>query len=213
METHAQVQEGGDLEYKDRRWSCLLTPLTGSDSSTCTRIFSRLAEARSHLLDHYDPSRLQCGLCLVSFSSMPIMKRHKKRCYSLETVSEVCCGKELSPTEMTEHKKSVHCELCDFIAQIPALLRQHTTRYHRAGTKYHCQAEGCKAEFDRTWKFRHHTAQHGDKKECEVCGKLVNSSYISRHRQTHKSRSCEDCHKVVKLTSLNRHKKICKASN
>ncbi|XP_025987555.1 uncharacterized protein LOC105205836 isoform X2 [Solenopsis invicta] len=161
----------------------------------CDIILDSRGKKRQHEQKHVDALYGQlCDICGERFKHQGTLDQHLK-------------------TQHTSLEKIYQCPKCPKKFAFKQKLSFHLKSVHTTLRAYLC--EDCGADFKNPASLRHHRIRKhqpvGNKRECQVCRKLVPFYSLSKHMHTHKAYSiqCPHCDKMFKNSStLKQHVKI-----
>ncbi|KAL6268870.1 hypothetical protein P5V15_001990 [Pogonomyrmex californicus] len=161
----------------------------------CNAILDSRGKKRQHEQKHVDALYGQlCEVCGERFKHQGTLDQHLK-------------------TQHTSLEKIYQCPKCPKKFAFKQKLSFHLKSVHTTLRAYLC--EDCGADFKNPASLRHHKIRKhqpvGNKRECQVCRKLVPFYSLSKHMHTHKAYSieCPHCDKMFKNSStLKQHVRI-----
>ncbi|XP_071577446.1 uncharacterized protein [Temnothorax nylanderi] len=161
----------------------------------CDIILDSRGKKRQHEQKHVDALYGQlCEICGERFKHQGTLDQHLK-------------------TQHTSLEKIYQCPKCPKKFAFKQKLSFHLKSVHTTLRAYLC--EDCGADFKNPASLRHHRIRKhqpvGNKRECQVCSKLVPFYSLSKHMHTHKAYSiqCPHCDKMFKNSStLKQHVRI-----
>lgn len=161
----------------------------------CDIILDSRGKKRQHEQKHVDALYGQlCEVCGERFKHQGTLDQHLK-------------------TQHTSLEKIYQCPKCPKKFAFKQKLSFHLKSVHTTLRAYLC--EDCGADFKNPASLRHHRIRKhqpvGNKRECQVCRKLVPFYSLSKHMHTHKAYSiqCPHCDKMFKNSStLKQHVRI-----
>ncbi|XP_071645873.1 uncharacterized protein [Temnothorax longispinosus] len=161
----------------------------------CDIILDSRGKKRQHEQKHVDALYGQlCEICGERFKHQGTLDQHLK-------------------TQHTSLEKIYPCPKCPKRFAFKQKLSFHLKSVHTTLRAYLC--EDCGADFKNPASLRHHRIRKhqpvGNKRECQVCSKLVPFYSLSKHMHTHKAYSiqCPHCDKMFKNSStLKQHVRI-----
>ncbi|KAL0108250.1 hypothetical protein PUN28_015061 [Cardiocondyla obscurior] len=161
----------------------------------CSIILDSRGKKRQHEQKHIDSLYGQlCEICGERFKHQGTLDQHLK-------------------TQHTSLDKTHQCPKCPKKFAFKQKLSFHLKSVHTTLRAYLC--EDCGADFKNPASLRHHRIRKhqpiGNKRECQVCRKLVPFYSLSKHMHTHKAYSiqCPHCEKMFKNSStLKQHVRI-----
>ncbi|XP_017885673.1 uncharacterized protein LOC108628345 [Ceratina calcarata] len=167
--------------------------------------------------------KLLCRYCGIMLDSKGKKRQHEQKHYDsmFGQLCDVCGEKFKHQSTLDQHVKTQHmswekiyqCPKCPKKFAFKQKLSFHLKSVHTTLRAYLC--EDCGADFKNPASLRHHRIRKhqpvGNKRECQVCHKLVPFYSLSKHMHTHKAYTiqCPHCDKMFKNSStLKQHVRI-----
>ncbi|XP_034934267.1 uncharacterized protein [Chelonus insularis] len=187
----------------------------------CNSEFLTNKAKRSHSITCL--KKLICNYCNLMLESKGKKRQHEqKHCDAIYgQLCDVCGEKFKHQGTLDQHIKTQHmswekifqCPKCPKKFAFKQKLTFHVKSVHTTLRAYLC--EDCGADFKNPASLRHHRIRKhqptSNKRECQVCHKLVPFYSLSKHMYTHKAYTikCPHCDKMFKNSStLKQHLRI-----
>ena len=118
------------------------------------------------------------------------------------------CNKSLKISTYYKHLKicqNYQCTICDFVTKSKREFSKHWTQQHEIKKEEQCTL--CDYTSTSTSNFRKHTYfVHGNKIDCNECGKKIHFQLIEKHKEKHRSKlECNFCLKLFYPKNLAKH--------
>ncbi|XP_043278452.1 uncharacterized protein [Venturia canescens] len=168
-------------------------------------------------------NKLTCRYCQIVLDSKGKKRQHEQKHVDnmYGQMCDVCGEKFKHQATLDQHFKTQHmtwekiyqCTKCPKKFAFKQKLTFHMKSVHTTLRAWLC--EDCGADFKNPASLRHHRIRKhhptGNKRECQVCHKLVPFYSLSKHMYTHKAYTiqCPHCDKMFKNSStLKQHVRI-----
>lgn len=187
----------------------------------CHLEFPTVKTKRAHNVECIN--KLTCRYCQLVLDSKGKKRQHEQKHVDnmYGQLCDVCGEKFKHQATLDQHFKTQHmtwekiyqCTKCPKKFAFKQKLTFHMKSVHTTLRAWLC--EDCGADFKNPASLRHHRIRKhhptGNKRECQVCHKLVPFYSLSKHMYTHKAYTiqCPHCDKMFKNSStLKQHVRI-----
>ncbi|KAK7865943.1 hypothetical protein R5R35_005010 [Gryllus longicercus] len=186
----------------------------------CGSAFKYADQMKTHRKRHTEDKRFECNVCGHACHARSELAIHKKRHFKMYTFHcDVCKKGFYLENELRDHMvkhtgiKPHKCELCDKAYVSKNSLTCHIKSCHNQPT-LELECDECQKKFSFPQSLKKHKQRHKGvgNSVCDVCGKVVTSTYMRIHMRTHTGEKpivCNVCNKSFRSANyLKTHMRV-----